>query len=189
MLIPLCFIIFCMYFVQKRWLLAQNDSQRIEAITKGPINTKLGSAIDGLDTIRAYQKERYFINGFMNDSDNNGNAMFTFFGISRHMGVLLDMLSLVFIFINALLIVILRNHTNSLDLVTAAVSLQFSLEISLNFSFAVRFWTEADNLMVSGQRTIEYAEMKSEDEISKSTDPLIFSGNSWYSNFRGWREL
>ena len=87
------------------------------------------------------------------------------------MGVLLDMLSLLFVLINALLIVILRNHTTTFDLVTAAVSLQFSLEISLNFSFAVRFWTEADNLMVSGQRTIEYAEMNSEDDIVKPNDP------------------
>ena len=81
------------------------------------------------------------------------------------------MLSLLFVLINALLIVILRNHTTTFDLVTAAVSLQFSLEISLNFSFAVRFWTEADNLMVSGQRTIEYAEMNSEDDIVKPNDP------------------
>ena len=160
-----------MYIVQKRCLLAQNDSQRIEAITKGPINTKLGSAIDGLDTIRAYHKEQFFVRGFMRDWDVNSNAMFMFYGISRHMGVLLDMLSLGFVLINALLIVILRNHTTTIDLVTAAVSLQFSLEISLNFSFAVRFWTEADNLMVSGQRTIEYAEMNSEDDIVKPNDP------------------
>ena len=60
MLIPLCVIIVCMYIVQKRWLLAQNESQRIDGITKGPINTKLGSAVDGLNSIRAYSKIKHW---------------------------------------------------------------------------------------------------------------------------------
>ena len=100
--------------------------------------------------------------------------MFMFFGISRHQSISLDMLSLIFIFLNAILIVILRNHTTTLDLVTVAVALQFSIEIPVSFSFAVRYWTESNNMMVSGQRVIEYAEMKSEDEITKPNDPQLY---------------
>lgn len=84
MAIPAVFCIIGMYFIRKRCIIAQNDSQRIEAITKGPVNTKLGSVIDGLGTIRAYKKQDFFVKNFMTDSDVNGDAMFTFFGVSRH---------------------------------------------------------------------------------------------------------
>ena len=170
MLIPLFMIIILMYIVQKICLLVQNESQRIDAITKGPINTKLGSAVDGLNSIRAYQKEDFFINGFINNIDSNGDAIFMFIGIARHQSILLEILSLIFIFLNAFLIVILRNYTTTLDLVAAAVALQFSLEIPVNLSYAMRYWTESNNMMVSAQRVIEYAEMKSEDEIIKKNN-------------------
>ena len=178
MLIPLIAVVFMMFLIQRRCSLAQNETQRIDAITKGPINTKLGSVIDGLDTIRAYKKEQHFINKFIIDSDKNGNAMFMFFGISRHMVVMMEMCSWIFVMINLLLIAILKNETTSLDLVTASVAIQFSLEISVNFSFAIRYWTESCNLMVSGQRVIEYAEMKSEDAISKKSDPKYYPETS-----------
>lgn len=76
--------------------------------------------------------------------------------------------------INCLIIVILKNHTDSLNLVLASISLQFSIEIAVNFSITVRFATEAENLMTSAQRTIEYARMESEDELEKPEDPENF---------------
>ena len=49
------------YLIRRRWIIAQNDSQRIESITKAPVNTKLGSVSDGMDTIRAFRKQDFFI--------------------------------------------------------------------------------------------------------------------------------
>jgi ABC-type multidrug transport system fused ATPase/permease subunit len=143
-------------------------------MTRGPINTRLGSAIDGLSTIRAYQKQDYFIDKFMKDNDVNGNAMFTFYGVGRYQAFLLDFLSFFFAFMNALLIVILKNHTDSLDLDLAAISLQFSIEIIANFNVAVIFSAEAENLMTSAQRAIQYAKLESEDDLEKPTDPENF---------------
>ena len=60
MLISLSIVALFMYLVQRRCYLAQNESQRIDAITKAPINTKILSAIDGLNTIRAFHKEKHF---------------------------------------------------------------------------------------------------------------------------------
>lgn len=177
MAIPAVFCVIAMYFIRKRNITAQNDSQRIEGMTKGPINTKLGSAIDGLQTIRAYSKQNFFIQSFMRDTDINGDAMFTFFGVSRFTAALLDGASIIFIILNALIIVVLKNHTDTLDLVLASISLLFSIEIAINFSFAIRFGTEAENLMTSAQRTIEYVDMASEDDLKKVDDPKIFPEN------------
>jgi ABC-type multidrug transport system fused ATPase/permease subunit len=177
MAIPAVFCMIVMYFIRRRCIIAQNDSQRIEGITKGPINTKLGSTIDGLQTIRAYNKQSFFRQNFMKDSDINGDAMFTFFGVSRYTAALLDGVSVIFVFLNALIIVILKNHTDSLDLVLASISLVFSMEIAFMFSIAVRFGNEAENLMTSAQRCIEYVNMESEDELTKVDDPKGYPQN------------
>ena len=174
MLISLSIVALFMYLVQRRCYLAQNESQRIDAITKAPINTKILSAIDGLNTIRAFHKEKHFIDKFICETDKNGNAMFMFCGVSRHMGVLIDMLSLIFIMTNSLLIVFLKNETKTLNPITASIAIQLSLEIPFNLSYAIKYWTETNNLMISAQRIIEYANMKSEDDIIKKNDPEIF---------------
>jgi len=174
MIIPGLFCLVLMYFIRKRCIIAQNDAQRIEAVTKGPINTKLGSIIDGLSTIRAYQKQEFFAKNFMTDNDVNGDAMFTFHGVSRYQAFLLDILSFLMIILNAFLIVILKNHSDSLDLVLASISLQFSIELIINFNAAVVFATESENLMTSAQRTIQYANLQSEDNIEKPGDPIEF---------------
>ena len=90
------------------------------------------------------------------------------------MGVLIDMLSLIFIMTNSLLIVFLKNETKTLNPITASIAIQLSLEIPFNLSYAIKYWTETNNLMISAQRIIEYANMKSEDDIIKKNDPEIF---------------
>jgi ABC-type multidrug transport system fused ATPase/permease subunit len=174
MAIPGAITLIIIYFIRNRCIIAQNDSQRIEAITKGPINTKLGSIIDGLSTVRAYGKQDFFVKNFMMDNDVNGNAMFTFHGVSRHMATLMDILSFFLILTNAYMIVILKNHTDTLDLILASISLQFSIEIITNFNVGIRFVTEAENLMTSAQRAIQYAKLESEDDLEKPTDPENF---------------
>ena len=110
----------------------------------------------------------------MEDVDKNGNVMFMFCGVLKHQNVMLDIFSILLIFFNAILIVVLRNYSTSIDFVTAAVALQFSIEIPANLSIAIRYWTESNNMMVSAQRVFEYVEMKSEDEIIKPNDPDNF---------------
>ena len=116
----------------------------------------------------------FSLNNFEKESDINGDAQFTFICISRHVSISLDYLVVFFIFLNCLLIVILKNHTDSIDTVLASISIQFSIEISTMFSLGIRFLTEAENLMTSAERTIEYANLESEDEIDKPSDPKEF---------------
>ena len=77
--------------------------------------------------------------------------------------------------INSFLIVILRNHTDTIDVDLSAVALSLSIELSINLSLGIRFASEAENLMTSAQRTIEYAKMDTEDDLTKPSDPDDFA--------------
>jgi len=80
-----------MYLIKRYQRIALSDTQRIESISKGPVNTRYSSAIDGITTIRVYRKTKYFIDGFMRDSDLNASAKFTSNAVSRWLGIRLQL--------------------------------------------------------------------------------------------------
>ena len=53
------------------------------------------------------------------------------------MSSLLDLTTVVFVVLNSLTIVILKNHTDTLDVDLVAVALTLSFELSIYFSIAV----------------------------------------------------
>ena len=174
MIITIIFLIIFAYLLRKRWTIAQNDLIIIGSTSRGPINTKLGSILEGMDTVRVYEKQDAFTKDFMKVWDINGDALFAYMSLHKHLSISLDLLAFVFIFVNSLLIVILKNHTDSIDPILASLSIQFSIEVSNLFSLAVRFWSTAEALMLSCDCTMKYANLQSEDELSKPADPAIF---------------
>lgn len=170
-LISIVFIALPAYLVRRFSITAQNDSQRVESMSKGPINTRYSSAIDGITSIRAYRKQDYFIRGFMRDSDLNSSAKFTYNAMTRWSGIRYDFLSMSFMVGNLLIITILVNYFSVLDKNLAALTIQFAMDFAFTLSFFIRMVGEVENLMTCAQRVMEYAEMETEDELKKPNDP------------------
>jgi ATP-binding cassette subfamily C (CFTR/MRP) protein 4 len=170
-IIIILIIIVPMYMIRRYSMTAQNDAQRLESMSKGPINTKYSSALDGITTIRAYQKQNYFIDSFMIDSDLNSAAKFTLNGLQRWSAQRLDLCGIVFSFGNMLLITILVNYFSLLDKNLSSITVQFTLEFVLSSSVMVRFFGEVENMLTSAQRTMEYAKLEMEDDLVKENDP------------------
>ena len=169
--VPAIFALLMMYLIRKRTILPQNDLKRYDSVTKAPINTKFGSVLDGVTSIRAYKKEDYFIKNFMIDSDLNTNVLFTYQGVVRWAHSRLDMTSISLLFVNSLIIVILKNHTDWIDVVFASISLQLSMEYAIVCAYLIRLIGELESYMTRSQRAVEYAEMETEDELEKPNDP------------------
>ena len=114
-----------MYLIRRYSIIAQNDSQRLESISKGPLNTRYSSAIDGITSIRAYDKRDYFIDGFMVDSDFNSHAKFTWNSLMRWSGIRTDLCAGIFAAGNLFLITILVNYFDVFEENLAALTIQF----------------------------------------------------------------
>jgi len=89
-LIILLLVLIPMLMIRRYSILAQNDSQRHDAMSKGPINTRYSSAIDGITSIRAYNRRDFFIDGFMKDCDLNAGARFCWSVVMRWSGTRTD---------------------------------------------------------------------------------------------------
>eukprot|EP00344_Euplotes_crassus_P007467 CAMPEP_0197002154 /NCGR_PEP_ID=MMETSP1380-20130617/6705_1 /TAXON_ID=5936 /ORGANISM="Euplotes crassus, Strain CT5" /LENGTH=368 /DNA_ID=CAMNT_0042420157 /DNA_START=2038 /DNA_END=3144 /DNA_ORIENTATION=+ len=124
-----------------------------------------------MTSIRAYGKEEYFSKQFMKDVDINANVLFTYQGVVRWSQARLDLISVFLILINGLSLVVLSNHTSFLSVVLASLSFQLSMDFGTILAYLIRMTGELENHMTKSQRVVEYAEMETEDELVKETDP------------------
>ncbi|CAI2362604.1 unnamed protein product [Moneuplotes crassus] len=173
-LLVLILVLIPMYFIRKWSIIAQNDAQRFESMSKGPLNTRFSSALDGITTIRAYKRTQYYTDKFIKDCDLNANAKFTLQGIKRWAGSRIDLCACAFVAGNLLLVTILVAFFEVFDKKLAALTVQFSLEFSFTANVAIRFYGEVENMLTSSQRMMEYANLESEDELTKPNDPVNF---------------
>jgi ABC-type multidrug transport system fused ATPase/permease subunit len=147
MVVPVIVVIIVTLYLRKYTIDPQNDCKRYDSITKATINTKIGSVQDGITSIRAYKKQDYFVDRFMDDVDINCNVLFTYHGVARWSQTRLDATSFLFILTNAFVIVILQNHTDYLNVIVASISFQLSMEFGINLSYLIRMTGELENIM------------------------------------------
>jgi len=168
--ISMILIFIPMYFVRKHQKLAQVDCQRVESSSKGPMNTRYTSVIDGISSIRVYHLQEFFTEGFMIDSDINSAARFTLAGVTRWFIVRLDFLATISIITSMLTIILMKQFTSFLDLTMAALAVQFSVDFSYSMGFSLKTFGKIENKVTSSQRVIEYTALDQEDDLVKPND-------------------
>lgn len=171
-LVSVILIIIPMYMLRKYQSLAQSDCQRIESISKGPVNSDYKTVIDGITSIRAYKMQKFFTDMFNVNSDINGAARFTLMGVTRWFIIRLDILSFFFVFGSMFLIILLKETTNFLDLTLASLTAQFAVDFSYNVGFALKTIGKIENYLTSAQRIIEYTNLEQEEELEKKDDHI-----------------
>lgn len=72
---------------------AIRDLKRIESISRSPIFGCVSATIQGLPTIRAFEKENEYISQFSKIFDENSTAMFLSYNAMRWMATRLDSIS------------------------------------------------------------------------------------------------
>ena len=146
------------------------NTQKLYAASKGPINTKYSSAIDGIMTIRAYKQQKFFESQFLEAVDNNSSARFTFHGVLRWLYMRLDICSLLICCMNLLVTVMMKCYLNDFDKSLASLTFQSMMEISFCLSISVKMSSELEGVGANSNRAIAIAEMETEDELSKPSD-------------------
>ena len=132
-----------MLLIRKISLTSTMDCLRIDAITRSPINSMFSASLNGLMTIRAYQKEDHFQRQFLSLVDRNGRAYFTYNAAARWMAYHLDYVSGFFILITILIAFILKNQGN--DPAYVALGITSALSLSGPFQYFVRATADLAN--------------------------------------------
>ncbi|CAF1087250.1 unnamed protein product [Adineta steineri] len=156
-LVPIFWILSHIYLKTSRQL------KRLESITRSPIYTHFSSSLNGLVTIRAFKVEDDFLQSLTNKIDANTRSYIILIATNIWLGFYLDLMATFFSFVTAILAIILRDQLNP---AYVALSLSYSINMTVLFQWGIRQLLESETLMTSAERINEYARLPPEEDES-----------------------
>ncbi|XP_055589734.1 ATP-binding cassette sub-family C member Sur isoform X5 [Uranotaenia lowii] len=131
--IPICGIY---YVVQKFYRCSSRELQRIESITYSPVIAHFSETIEGLQTIRAYRVESRFTETLFRRMEANNVAQVALNSSNRWLGIALDYLGAVIVFVailSGLITASLDPSGTSPSLIGLAINYALLVPIYLNW--------------------------------------------------------
>jgi ATP-binding cassette, subfamily C (CFTR/MRP), member 1 len=153
-LLALVPVILVFWVTQKVYLLSSRELKRIEGISRSPVYSTIVESAAGCVSVRAFAAELSFAGKLAERVDANLRSYLMFQCSGRWLGVRLDFLSAVIVFVTSLTAVIL-SHT--LDPGAAGVALTQSLTLTGVLQWATRQSAECENVFTSVERVIAMA--------------------------------
>lgn len=144
------------------------QSQRMDSVYRGPLNSGMTNILTGLVPVRSYERIKHFKERFIDDLDKSCNATFSFFVATRVLGQLLDYIAIVFTFsVSTFTLLYKVDPAQNTQL---SFALQIITDVIVFFSVSLRFIAELENNLTSSQRIFEYTQEPSEDALVKDID-------------------
>ncbi|XP_049962507.1 ATP-binding cassette sub-family C member 5-like isoform X5 [Schistocerca serialis cubense] len=141
------------HLISKIFRSAIRDIKRLDAVTRSPVLSAIGSTVSGLSTIHAFTKEGIFISKFVQLFDENSTCSFLSMVSMRWLAVRIDSLAVVAVCLTSCFVIAFR------DVIPPALSglaLSYSAHISGIFQYTVRLVSETEMRFISVERINSY---------------------------------
>uniref|UniRef100_A0A0U9HSY7 Putative ABCC protein n=1 Tax=Chrysomela populi TaxID=154003 RepID=A0A0U9HSY7_CHRPP len=150
-----------MYFIRRYYIPTGRSMKRLEAATRSPMIGYLNASLEGLSTIRAYEKQSVLIEEFDKHQDHYTSAYYMMICTTRAFGFYLDLLSA-----NFTAAIVLKFTFFSTDSAAGDVGLAISQAMMLTglLQWAVRYYSELENNMTAVERVLEYTDIPTENK-------------------------
>lgn len=142
-----------MVYALKQGSRTMQESQKMDGVLRGPIHTTFATVIQGLVTLRQFNKLSYFKQDFNHTLEKCANATFCYNSANRWLGVRLDLVCVFFTVATTAIAFLQKGKVNSELLI---VSLQVVVDVIAFFSVSLRMLAEYENFMTSSQRLFHY---------------------------------
>ena len=86
------FVLFLYVLILRRYRWSASDLQRLDAVSRSPLQAALAEGLDGSFTIRAYGQNSFFTSSFQKFINDNSSAMLNFVASRRWLAVRLEFL-------------------------------------------------------------------------------------------------
>ncbi|GAB5356565.1 hypothetical protein AAMO2058_000300900 [Amorphochlora amoebiformis] len=155
----ICIVLFLYYKLQLYYRKTSVQIQRLDSISRSPIQAHFAETLQGAVTIRSFENQTDFTNVMMSHIDSNARAVLAYSAASRWLGVRLETLGALVTAATGLLCWIYRDQISG-ELTGLALLWSFNFTISLNF--LVNKSTEAESKMNSAERMLHYSRLPPE---------------------------
>lgn len=137
------------------------DLQRLDAVSRSPVQANLVEGFDGSSTIKVFRKIDYFENQFRKALDDNSSAMMNFMAAQRWLGVRFQVLgSLAVLF--AAVFVVSNNNLLNLETGLIAMLIIWSSNFTISLSFFSQAVSESEAYLTSMERARDMSELSQE---------------------------
>lgn len=132
-----------------RW--SASDLQRLDAVSRSPIQASLAEGLDGSFTIRAFGKINYFAEAFHTYINDNSSAMLNFVASRRWLAVRLETLG-AFVTLGASLAITLFNNQLGLTPGLSGLLLMWASSMTVTLGFLINAFSEVEAAITSIER-------------------------------------
>jgi ABC-type multidrug transport system fused ATPase/permease subunit len=152
------------------------DLQRIDAVSRSPIQAMLAEGLDGSATIKVFRKRQYFLQKFQAAADTNSSAVLNFISAQRWLGVRIELLGAIIVLVATMLVITL-NGTLQLAAGIVALLIIWSSNFTITLGFLIDHFGEAEAAITSIERVNAMASLP--QEAAMKTDPDVNLPRSW----------
>eukprot|EP00816_Leptocylindrus_hargravesii_P007452 CAMPEP_0196807870 /NCGR_PEP_ID=MMETSP1362-20130617/7854_1 /TAXON_ID=163516 /ORGANISM="Leptocylindrus danicus, Strain CCMP1856" /LENGTH=1401 /DNA_ID=CAMNT_0042181965 /DNA_START=94 /DNA_END=4299 /DNA_ORIENTATION=- len=162
----------CYFALQLYYRRSSVDLQRIDAVSRSPIQALIAEGLDGAVTIRVFHQEDAFIRKFWSALDENGSAMINFLTAHRWLGVRLEILGCVVSFCASFLVVSFNEYFQ-IDAGIVALLIMWASNFTITLNFLMENTNEAEAAITSVERMNAMTTLPQERALETPEDVVL----------------
>jgi len=152
------------------------DLQRLDAVSRSPIQAMITEGLDGCSTIRIFGQEHAFVTKYRAMVDLNSSALLNFVSAQRWLGVRIEVLGSVVVLVSSTLVISL-NESLSLDAGIVGLLILWSSNFTITLGFLVDTFAEAEAAITAIERVDAMARLPQERPME--TNESLSLSTSW----------
>ena len=156
--------------IQLHYRKSSVDLQRLDAISRSPLQTMLSEVMDGAVTIRVFGQSQNFTDKFFVNMDSNNSAMLTFIAAHKWLGVRLEILSGVVIFAAFLFVSSLQKRAQ-LQPGLAALVIIWATNFTITIGYLMDSTAESEAAITSVERINAMSSLPQEKVVGNGQAP------------------
>mmetsp|Transcript_13592 Transcript_13592/g.25525 ORF Transcript_13592/g.25525 Transcript_13592/m.25525 type:complete len:1381 (-) Transcript_13592:42-4184(-) len=140
------------------------DLQRLDAISRSPVQADLAEGIDGSSTIKVFGQIEYFEKQFKHALDENTSAMMNFMAAQRWLGVRFQILGSFAVLFGSVFVV---SYNNKLKIETGLIAMLiiWASHFTITLGFFSQAVSESEAYLTSVERARDMAELPQESSF------------------------
>ncbi len=168
------FVLFLYYLILRRYRWSASDLQRLDAVSRSPLQAALAEGLDGSNTIRAYNQNTFFTGAFQKFINDNSSAMLNFVASRRWLAVRLEFVG-AFVTLSASFCITMFNIGLTAGL--SGLLIVWSTSMTTILGFLIQAFGEAEAAITSIERMHSLEMLPQEKSMITSEDCKV--DKSW----------
>jgi ABC-type multidrug transport system fused ATPase/permease subunit len=152
------------------------DLQRLDAVSRSPVQAMVTEGLDGSATIRVFQKQLTFVKKYFHAVDDNTSALLNFVSAQRWLGIRIELLGSIVVLVTSTLVVCL-NNVFQLNPGIVGLLILWSSNFTITLGFLVDTFGEAEAAITAIERV--HAMSGLDQERGRNTESDLLPPTSW----------